>query len=169
MADTGSEAAVAVHNAASDFAAVAGYDDAEWLWGEGKGDETMQPMWAVRRMTQRQLALLQSTSTSELKPRFNMEFVTTCVSNVSMGVMDGEIHNITRQVEVPLLTNSIKLLAGEELILEIPEPTPKAKAQRKRTWRQTVQADEKADQKKEKKEKKEKEKADQDEKAHWEK
>ena len=143
----------AVLRAASDFvvaAGSAGYDDAQWLWGEGR-KETMHPFWAVTRLTQRQLALESAKSTNGLPLRFNCEEVKRQITNITMCTIRDQIHNITRMLEVPVLTNTIRLRAGEQLILEIPEPQAKAKAkakaQNKRSWKQVVQAAEKCEQK----------------------
>ena len=74
-------------------------------------------------------------------PRFNCEFVVKTISNVSLCTLDDQVFNRTRIMEVPLLTNSMPLLEGEELILEKSVPKKQTGRDKKRTWRD-AQADE---------------------------
>ena len=88
--------------------------------------ETMHPFWAVRRMTQKQLVREGLDDKSlKIKPRFNCSMVTQTMSNVTVGVVKGMSVNVPKCCEVQFLTNSVDLLEGEELILEVPEKKPK--------------------------------------------
>ena len=93
----------------------------QWIWNEG-GEETMLPLWDVRRMTALQLARAKAdVKPGRLSPRFNCEIVmhhlTTCViTSIKL-----QTYTRARIFEVPFLTNSEELEAGEELILEIAE------------------------------------------------
>ena len=107
----------------------------------------MHPFWAVRRMTQRQM----SRETAEAKEgerrlRFNCRLEVVSMSCVSVGVVKSQSVNTTRVCNVPFLTNSIEVDEGEELILEVREKTHEEKAT-KRTWRDAVKDEEKANQK----------------------
>ena len=57
--------------------------------------------------------------------------------------MKAESVNTTRVYELPLLTNSVELEEGEELILEIEDKPAEKKAQ-KRTWRDAYKEEEAA-------------------------
>ena len=76
---------------------------------------------------------------------------TQTMSNVTVGVVKGMSVNVPKCCEVQFLTNSVDLLEGEELILEVPEKKPKQAAP-KRTWRHALKEDEAKDQNKKRKE-----------------
>ena len=129
--------------------AVAGSTDPTWDWA---GDETMNPFWAVRRLTQKQLqheaqVWTHETGNSEWikpRPRFNCALEVHSVSMVNIGAVRKKALNSTRMFGVPFLTNSVKLLANEELILEIWPPPKREPQQKKRTWRDELRHNEKA-------------------------
>ena len=50
------------------------------------------------------------------------------MSNVTVGVVKGMSVNVPKCCELQFLTNSVDLLEGEELILEVREKTPKQAA-----------------------------------------
>ena len=127
--------------------AVAALEDAsQWQWGE-KGNETMHPFWAVRRMTEQQLNLLKlQAPKNKPAPRFNCELVVKTLSVVAICSVDGQCYNRTRIMEAPFLTNSIDLMEEEELFLEV-EPPAKKTSTKKRTWRDAEKDEEKQQQK----------------------
>ena len=109
-----------------------------WVWGEGGNAETMHPCWAVRRLTEPQLAKeVAATPPNARKPRFNCHFVTHSLSNVCVATVDNTCINCTRLVEVPFLTNSTALEAGEELLICV-QPQGQKGAPRKRTWQDAL-------------------------------
>jgi hypothetical protein len=113
--------------------------DAEWDWGPG--GHTMLPFWAVRRLTAKALETdAASKSSGGRRPRFNCRLSSVAVSNVTVGVVKAQTLTTTRMVDVPFLTNSSEVEAGEELILEI--AAPKLKAAPKRTWQAAMKEDE---------------------------
>ena len=86
-------------------------------------------------MTEQQLNVLKLQSPkSKPAPRFNCELVVKTLSVVAICSVDGQCYNRTRIIEVPFLMNSIDLMEGEELFLEVDEPARK-KSTKKRTWR----------------------------------
>ena len=79
----------------------------------------MHPFWAVRRMTEKQLARERSqVRLGQLPPRFNCELQNFSLSSVSIATIG---LNRTKLLEVPVLTNVLPLEACEELILEVVE------------------------------------------------
>ena len=83
----------------------------EWIWSETNA-ETMNPFWAVRRLTEKQLQAEVASVTEGIAPRFNCEFVHTEMSLVSIAKIGGKAHNHLRMFQVPFLTNSLPLLKG---------------------------------------------------------
>ena len=109
-----------------------------WTWCEAS-DESMNPFWAVRRLTQTQLTAESKESVprvGRLKPRFNCKLEAFSISNTIHASPRGTSMNLTRAITVMFLTNSTPLLKGEELILEVIEK-PK-KEQRGRDWRDAL-------------------------------
>ena len=128
----------------SDDGAVA----AEWIWGP-QGDQTMHPFWAVRRMTQKQLAREHAEAKEgATRPRFNCRLEAVNMSCVNVGIVKSQSVSTTRVFNVPFLTNSLEVDEGEELILEVREKTQVEKAT-KRTWKDAVKDAEKANSKNE--------------------
>ena len=107
----------------------------------------MHPFWAVRRMTETQLARERSerqvASPGQLLPRFSCELEMRSLSNVSIATAGGQALNRSRLFEVPFLKNSRPLEEGEELILEVFEKTKDARTA-KRTWRDVMKDDERS-------------------------
>ena len=117
----------------------------EWIWGP-LGDHTMHPFWAVRRMTQKQLAqAITQAKEGARRLRFNCRLEAVSMSCVNVGVVKSQSVSTTRVCNVPFLTNSLEVDEGEELILEVREKTQVERAT-KRTWRDAVKE---ANQKKE--------------------
>ena len=120
-------------------------DEEQFVWGP-RGHETMHPFWAVRRMTQKQLArevalAAEGKYHGTMRPRFNCGTEAITLSCVTVGVVRSETVNTTRVFDVPFLTNTVDLEEGEELILEVREKS-RAKEQQKRTWKQAFKAEE---------------------------
>ena len=119
----------------------------EWVW---RGQETMHPFWAVRRMTQKQLLLAQDAFATkksgahiEWRPRFNCSLEKQSLSCVCIAIVGGQAVNRTRIIDVPCLTNFVPLELGEELIMEI-TTVEKKKTEEKRTWQTAMKNQEKA-------------------------
>ena len=89
-----------------------------WNW---EGAETMNPFWAVRRLTDQQLrqeVQAWTPETGKPRPRFNCQLETQSLSLVNLGVVRSKALNRTRML-VPFLTNGIDVVENEELILEV--------------------------------------------------
>ena len=123
-------------------------DEDGWVWGTG-GQESMHPFWAVRRATAQQLerenlAKL-GTSAPEADPQsrlsFNCGFVKVSHTCVDIAVLGDTPLGRSRILEIPWLTNTRALRAGEELCLEIPEIV-KEKSGQKRGWRAVLRNEE---------------------------
>ena len=114
-----------------------------WMWDEG-GDDGMHPFWAVRRMTVAQLKQEQAQQDDGAPTiRFNCELVYRTVTCVCIAPCGDKTVNRTRMMTVPCLTNSIALVEGEELVLEIAERRKKNSTPQKRSWREVVKEDDK--------------------------
>ena len=114
-----------------------------WNW---EGAETMNPFWAVRRLTDKQLqqeAQAWTPETGKPRPRFNCQLETQSLSLVNLGVVRSKALNRTRMLDVPFLTNNVALLENEELILEVQAMKKKEEKPKKRTWRDEVKDTEK--------------------------
>ena len=110
----------------------------------------MNPFWAVRRLTPAQLAnaVRESASTPGApRPRYNCEFVKQKISLTTLGLVNGQVTNITKVFEIPFLTNTCDLTAGDELVVATPEKPTTVK---KRSRREAM-AEEKAHRDKQKK------------------
>ena len=111
-----------------------------WKWTE---KDTMNPFWALRRLTAPQLKKEQNNMPEgKMKPQFNCEIVDRTCSNVLLCSLRGRVLNTTRIVTVPCITNTAPLREGEELLLEIPEQV-KAQKEGKRTWQDIQRQQEK--------------------------
>ena len=103
----------------------------------------MHPYWAVRRLTQQQMAHEQDKWNPEAgmpRPRFNCELKLMTLSSVCIACINEKALNRTRLLDVPFLVNNVPLEAKEELLLEVGKIEKKEKMQRKRTWKDLVQA-----------------------------
>ena len=127
---------------ASDPAAVAENAEAtceeeiDWDWSN-HDQITMHPYWALRRMTNKQMAreiqLAQDAGKSPL-PRFNCTTLVMTFSNVSVGVVQTKSMTMTRTIEVPFLTNDKEVEKGEELFLEVHEAKKTEDKPKSRRW-----------------------------------
>ena len=88
-----------------------------WVWGP-PGQVTMNPFWAVRRMTQKQMRICTADDTgsggllgdrkSRRTIRFNCKLEPHVMSCVTVGVVQGnESVNTTRCADVLFLTNTV--------------------------------------------------------------
>ena len=95
----------------------------------------MSAYWAIRRVSASDLE--QANKVRSKKQSFNCIFEKQWLVNVCVGLVNKQMVNVTRNVEVPFITNTIDVEAGEELLLEKPAeaptlPKPKAGAS---TWK----------------------------------
>lgn len=103
-----------------------------WSW---KGDETLHPFWAVRRLSRDDKQKTASTT-------FNTETAEKDFNVVTVGQIGEDSISITLTVTVPMLTNSVALKKGDELFMET---TAKMAAKRKiTTWKEESAAHAKA-------------------------
>jgi len=105
----------------------------EWIW---RDDVTLHPFWAVRRLTEQQLAK-HNANKGQKKARFNCVLQTQALSDTIIAAVGRKALNRTRIMELPFITNSVDLVDGEELFLEVFEATKKGN-NAKRTWRDAV-------------------------------
>ena len=118
-----------------------------WVWGP-PGQETMNPFWAVRRLTQTQLTReVNDTKDGARIPRFNCKIEALVMSAVTVGVVREKAVNTTRSCEVPFLTNSIEVHEGEELILEVQAKSTVVAIKPTRTWKKAFAHDQQTQQK----------------------
>ena len=88
----------------------------------------LSPYWGVRRMSANALKERNATyPATGRKGQFNCSLQYVKMTNVCVGVANGQAVNSTRVVQVPFLTNHVAVEAGEELLLEKPENEPRAK------------------------------------------
>ena len=102
-----------------------------WAWADKESEaESMNPFWAVRRMTDAQLSSANAEKPmTEPKLRFNCELVDVPFSAVCAGVLHSKPMANTRMVEIQCLTNSVALEEGEELLLRVDAPAAKKRKQ----------------------------------------
>ena len=82
----------------------------------------MSAYWAIRRVSASELELANKMRSK--KQSFNCIFEKQRLVNVSVGLVNKQMVNVTRNVEVPFITNAIDVEAGEELLLEKPVEAP---------------------------------------------
>ena len=99
----------------------------------------MSAYWAIRRVSASDLE--QANKVRSKKQSFNCRFVKQRLVNVSVGQVNKQMVNVTRNVEVPFITNAIDVEAGEELLLErasLPKPTEAQKQPKSALWKKQV-------------------------------
>ena len=103
----------------------------EWTW---RGDESMHPFWAIRRITSRQIAVMgQLLGDSTL----NMDYRDVTYTSVVVGTLKGRSGGpvtTTCEVTVPFLTNTVDIPSQAELLLEVAEKPAHARGAN-RTWK----------------------------------
>ena len=82
----------------------------------------MSAYWAIRRVSASELELANKMRSKTQS--FNCIFEKQRLVNVSVGLVNKQMVNVTRNVEVPFITNAIDVEAGEELLLEKPVEAP---------------------------------------------
>ena len=106
----------------------------DYAWGDPasvrgfcKTTAAMSVYWAVRRLSRSDLE--QANKLRSKKQLFNCRFEQVRIVNVSVGQVNKRAVNQTRNIEVPFITNTTDVEAGEELLLEKPtdERRPAAK------------------------------------------
>ena len=106
----------------------------DWGWS---GSETLNPFWAVGRLTEAQLT--QEPKDATIKG-FNVQLINKELSQLVVGIiLDGSV-TTTFAVTVPVLSNDDHISKGDELILKhepIKRKEPKAK---ERNWKTDMQA-----------------------------
>ncbi len=110
-----------------------------WEWN---GDESMNPFWAVRRLTAAQLA--QEAAAANITG-LNVQLDSQEFTQVTVGSLQKESTSNSLTVSMPLLSNSAEIKQGVELILRH-EPATKAKTEKTRSWKsdqQQIDADRK--------------------------
>ena len=113
-------------------------EEADWEW---KGDESLHPFWAVRRLTATQLA---AEPTSSRASGFNVTLATEEISHVTCGRFKSKSWSITHVVSIPILTNLERIKKGTELVLQV-EAAEKKSTSKKRTWKDALAQDERKD------------------------
>ena len=93
--------------------------DPVWEWN---GDETMHPYWAVRRLTEEDK---EKATTKEKPLAFNTTVQGKTFYLTSVGDIQGNAHNLTIHVTIPMITNTVPIKEGEELILEVAQKKKK--------------------------------------------
>lgn len=105
--------------------------EVDWDW---KGNETMNPFWAVRRLTQTQLTQEQKTPTVK---GFNVKLTNKEFSQVTVGSIQGDSMSTTWSITLPVMTNEEAIKKDDELILQH-ETTSKPEKRKTRTWKSDV-------------------------------
>ena len=104
----------------------------------------MHPFWAVRRMTALQLQRERALNPKAANPpRFNCKLQDHQFQAFAMSTIEGTHIKSSYTVHVPLLRNAYHLEKDEELILQIDEKAEKKNDNRKRSWKQIWDADNK--------------------------
>ena len=95
----------------------------DYAWGDPasargfcKTTAAMSVYWAVRRLSSSDLE--QANKLRSKKQLFNCRFEKVRIVNVSVGQVNKRAVNQTRNIEVPFITNTTDVEAGEELLLE---------------------------------------------------
>ena len=100
-------------------------DPANVTRGFCKTTAAMSVYWAIRRVNASELELANKTRSK--KQSFNCIYEKQRLVNVSVGLVNKQMVNVTRNFEVPFITNAIDVEAGEELLLEEAAEAEKAK------------------------------------------
>ena len=96
-----------------------------WTW---EGKETMNPFWAVRRISRQEL------QKNDVTKEFNCELTLKAYSVICVGADNAQSFSQTWVVQVPMLTNVVDAPEGTELVWEA-APTPKRKAGKEVHWK----------------------------------
>ena len=104
-----------------------------WVW-KWTGNETMHPFWAVRRLSSQQLL---KETTPKIPLSFNCELRASQFCVTTIGTLVDSPVAMSSMVQVPILTNTVRLSAGDELLLEV-VLAKKSEKKREETWRYEV-------------------------------
>ena len=99
-------------------------DPEMWSW---HGDESMHPYWSIRRLSQQRLG----------EATFNMTRKDVAFTVLTLGAINGKSVSVTMEVTVPVLTNSVEIPNGAELLLE-EEERQRKENQKAKTWKDDV-------------------------------
>ena len=98
--------------------------------GSGKGDETLHPFWAVERLSEDELRRNKKGCV------FNLILEDKEFPVVTVGTSHGSSIAVTLAVVIPIMTNTIDVKKGEELLMPIAaKTTAKRKAA---SWKDEV-------------------------------
>jgi hypothetical protein len=104
-----------------------------WEW---KGDETLHPFWAIKRLSRDALQqLLHKNRAARMSAEFNMEYVERDFNVVTVGQITGDSVSITLTVSVPMLTNTSALKAGDEVLAEVAAKNKCVAKRKDTTWK----------------------------------
>ena len=101
------------------------------------GKELMHPFWMMPRMTDKELRTRNEEANAKGTPvaTFNLEMNRLLFGVVTTGSLMSRKTNITRSVNVPIITNNRPIKQNEELIIQISPPVRKEKEPTKETWK----------------------------------
>jgi len=116
-------------------AAVAGTGHDQNAACEWVGDESMYPYWAVERITAEDLRRRQ---VDKPQLRFNMQGKLKEFAVVAVSVVNDRNQNNTHTIGITLLTNSVALRSGEELLMERIVPIQPVNKRKERSWKDDV-------------------------------
>ncbi len=120
--------------------AVADRDGRIWKW---KGDETMHPYWAVRRIAVAQLKEEVDKTMPFNKVGYNLHLVTQTYNVVGVGSFTSDTLSVTFEVVINMFSNTDEMVEGEELVFESAAKKVK-KEKRKEIWKDDVAKEKKA-------------------------
>ena len=83
-----------------------------------KEDTSIHPYWGIRRLTPDLLKKIQQEALCYPPKRYNCSFESVQFTVCAVGVFRGDSAANTTYVTVPILTNTVDLKEGEELIIE---------------------------------------------------
>jgi hypothetical protein len=103
-----------------------------WQWS---GEESLHPFWAIQRLAKDELR--KKNDKDKTTHRFNVSLKEKQYNVVTVGNLRGESVAVTVMVTLPIVTNEMALVAGEELFLEVaPKVAPKKRAEA--SWKDDV-------------------------------
>ena len=104
-----------------------------WEW---KGSESLHPYWAVTRLTPDELS--KKNFVEKCKHAFNVTLKLKQFNVVTVGSLGDESIAETVSVTVPIMTNSVELAAGTELLMESTRKAPVCHKRKSVTWKDDV-------------------------------
>jgi hypothetical protein len=110
-----------------------------WKW---KGDETMHPYWAVRRISVAQLKEEAGKTMPFNNIEYNMHLVPKTYNVVGVGAFGSTTLSTTFEVVIHMFVNIDDMVEGEEMVFE--SVAKKVKEKRKEIWKDDVAKQKKA-------------------------